>query len=124
MGYMRAHAVVVTGSREEDVIAAHQKAGNLFPDVAPVTPITPAAVNGSRSFMVAPDGSKEGWTESNIGDQRRKDFIAWLRHMQRSGTLSLNWVEVQFGDDEGETKICDHSESSDHTSHHADTQGE
>lgn len=97
MGYMRHHAIVVTGPDTRAEIA-HVEARKRF-DRRFLTDLTDVAVNGYRSFLVAPDGSKEGWPESADGDARRAEFIAYLRGQ------SLGWVEVQFDDDERETKI-------------------
>lgn len=105
MGYMRAHAIVVD-SWSADIIEAHEKAAEMFPWVSP---LSPPACNGNRSFFIPPDGSKEGWAESDLGDDRRKAFKRWLRtKCYDDGSTSLRWVEVQFADDENENKVIDH----------------
>lgn len=79
MGYLRRHAIVVTGDDYEeskDILAAHAKATEIFPWVSP---ICPPQVNGERSFFIPPDGSKEGWSDSDKGDERRNEFVEWLR---------------------------------------------
>ncbi len=97
MGYMRHHAIVVTG-QEDRIALAHEEASKRF-DSRYLTGVTETAVNGYRSFLVAPDGSKEGWTESKEMDELRRSFVAYLR------TQFLGWVEVQFDDDDNETKV-------------------
>lgn len=102
MGYMRHHAIIVTSFLDELVIQAHAKAKEFG---ATVTEITGDRY-GYRSFLVAPDGSKEGWDESNRGDYRRERLTQWLdaqRHCDDS--TSIDWVEVQYGDDDNETRI-------------------
>ncbi len=37
-----------------------------------------ADINGYLSFFVAPDGSKEGWSESQNGDEAREKLTLWL----------------------------------------------
>jgi len=96
MGYMRHHGIVVTGCGAE-VMAANAEARRIFG--RDVTEITPEAVNGYRSFFVAPDGSKEGWAESDAGDKRRSEFKSILR------TLGLDWAEVQYGDDDYDNRV-------------------
>ena len=60
--------------------------------------------------MVPPDGSKEGWRESEAGDSTRAAFVKWLRsRCYDDGSSSYGWVEVQYADDEGETKIVSDS---------------
>jgi len=72
MGYMRNNAIVITSEFSVRVETAHRKASDIFEWVSP---ISPATINGSRSFFIPPDGSKEGWGESNIGDECRREFI-------------------------------------------------
>lgn len=95
MGYIKHEVVIVTGWDAATVAEAHAKATALCGDM--VTPITEARINGYRSFFIAPDGSKEGWAESDTADEQRKAFRAWLRaHDDR---LGLRWVCVVYGDD-------------------------
>jgi hypothetical protein len=100
---MRHHAIVVTSWKDDLLEQAHAKAVELGMSVSAITdPVT----NDYRSFLVAPDGSKEGWDTSDKGDVARAAFIEWLdaqRYEDRS--TALNWVVVQFGDDERETRI-------------------
>ena len=107
MGYMRHHAIVVTSCNEELLTEAHKKASEIFSQVAPVTPET---VNGYVSFLIAPDGSKEGWSHSEQGDKARDAFIKYLEAQRYDdGSISINYVEVQFGDDDGVTNIIRNS---------------
>lgn len=120
MGYMRHHAIVVTSWDVELLTAAHAKAvelGDRHPNslfetrLFAVTEITPDGINGYRSFLVAPDGSKEGWEASEAGDAARAALIEWLneqRYEDRSS--SLDWVEVQYGDDDLQTRIVNDSD--------------
>jgi len=106
MGYMRAHAIVVDSWNPEPIAKAHAKATEFFPWVSP---LSPKVTNGHQSFFIPPDGSKEGWAESDLGDDRRKAFKRWLREQAyEDGSTSLRWVEVQFADDENESVVLDH----------------
>jgi hypothetical protein len=113
MGYMRHHAIIVTASdyglAHEALKAAHDKATQLE---CLVTPITDKGHNGYQSFLVAPDGSKEGWEESESGDHRRADLIKFMMtYRYEDGSSPLEWVEVQFGDDDWETRIVNDSDA-------------
>lgn len=117
MGYMRHHAILVTSWKiKHDTVTeapnlklAHKKAREIFGKT--VTPIIKSPVNGYGTFMVAPDGSKEGWTDSAAGDDRRAAFIKWLdEHRYDDGSSSFDWVEVQYGDDEGATFVVAHND--------------
>lgn len=107
MGYMRHHAIIVTGIMPY-IETAHRKAADIFGprvqdpfhDSTPVTPITFRTINTYQSFAVLPDGSKEGWTQSDTGDEKHNEFIAFLE-----GSSSVDWVEVQFADDGGDDRV-------------------
>ncbi len=113
MGYIRHHAIVVTGGDHRgDAIRAHAKAVEIFP-ARQVTDVLPAAVNGYQTFLIGPDGSKEGWAESDEGNANRARFITWMREarMRDENPVWVDWVCVQYGDDERETKVDDHSDA-------------
>lgn len=106
MGFVRNHAIIVTGTFGDWISKAHCKATELFPWVSP---ICPDQTNGSRSFFIPPDGSKEHWDESDHGDSRRasfKDFLDLLcRQYDEYGSSPLCWVEVRYGGDDQEAAI-------------------
>lgn len=103
MGYMRHHAIVVTSWDARFIRAAHEEAKRLF---SWVSPLSPDKINGYRSFFVPPDGSKEGWEESDLGDLRREAFVQWLDlHCHSDGSQRGDWAEIQYGDDNDEQII-------------------
>lgn len=114
MGYMRDHAIVVASWNSDDIQAARRLAEAVgLGDLA--TPIVARRMNGGGSFAILPDGSKEGWIDSDIGDSQREEFVRCIRKMcHGDGSSNLDWVEVQFADDERETKVVrdgDHQEA-------------
>lgn len=97
MGYTIHHAIIVTSWDDQAILAAHDKAVEIFPDDQ-VTSVTDAAMNGYRSFLVGPDGSKEGWEESEEGNENREEYIEWLDSQKYDdGSSLLDWVELSFG---------------------------
>jgi hypothetical protein len=109
MGYHRHHAIVVTSYREQYVKAAHADAVSIFDGTAcAVSAVTPVAINGYCSFFVAPDGSKEGWGDSDTADRAREDFIAAIERRGRTWNDArgfdtgyfVNWAMVEFGGDD------------------------
>lgn len=115
MGYMRHHAIIVTSFDEKRLKRAHRKLKAIIKshndDSAlqvsmAVTPISKGTVNGYASFMLAPDGSKEGWPQSDRGNVVRNEFVTWLNEQAfDDGSNCLTYVEVQFGDDDGRNKV-------------------
>lgn len=107
MGYLKHHAIVVTSWRKEAIEEAHAKALEIFVNFdsfmsgkAWVSPISEPGVNGQRSFFVAPDGSKEGWSQSVAGDEQRKEFCDWLESV-----TMIDWCEVVVGDEADSPRV-------------------
>jgi len=101
MGYTIHHAIIVsTNSPEREDI---QKAWMVAQDIGcGVTNWVCSQVNATRTFIVIPDGSKEGWPESNEGDERREEFVDWLKAQEYAdGSSSYHWVELSYGDEDG-----------------------
>lgn len=121
MGYMRHQAIIVTGPAEDNhginginmrvVRAKIVSIANGFKDVGgqaavcAVTQCTPTSMNGYSSLLVAPDGSKEGWEISDLGDKTRNAIIIYLETVKDRG---VDYVEVQYADDDGVTEIQRH----------------
>jgi hypothetical protein len=95
MGYIKHHAIVLT--TWDDVGAVIRKARSLGLEV-----IGPGCskVNGYQTITICPDGSKEGWTESDQGDWARADLKEWLK-----GQVNYEWVEVAYGSDDGYASV-------------------
>lgn len=114
MGYMRHHAIVVTGSdypaAEAALTAAHDFAERNGGTVSPIV-ASPTNGYGYQSFAVFPDGSKEGWEDSDLGDARRAALVKFMDTFRYAdGSGPLRWVEVQYGDDNSETRVVAHSD--------------
>src|SRR5262249_28308421 len=75
------------------------------------SPIMSSKVNEWHTIVVPPDGSKEGWDESDRGDAGRKRLIEWLDSKRyEDGSSPYDWAEVQYGDDNGESRVTAHSD--------------
>lgn len=112
MGYMRHHAFLVTTFDQGRAQAAHEKAMGIFGQL--VSELNESIVNGYYSFAIFPDGSKEGWGTSDQGDEGRALFRNWLelqRYEDYSSPYDWVWVEVQYGDDNRETRIVADSDT-------------
>jgi len=56
-------------------------------------------VNGARTIVLIPDGSKEGWVESDKGDALRRSFIERLEEDKyEDGSSPWDWIEVGYGE--------------------------
>lgn len=96
MGFNKNEAVIVhfaeaewAGSRMDDFLAT------LTDWQRAIFARLPAAVNGGLTYFMAPDGSKEGWPESDEFDHLRQRFIAAALTCEFPDIL-----HVQLGGDE------------------------
>lgn len=97
MGYMRHDAIVVTSWSAQWILDAYNQAIDLGLQVlGPSEEVT----NDYRSILICPDGSKEGWPESDTYNQLRLQYIDWLNSVKFSdGSSTLSWVAVSFNND-------------------------
>jgi hypothetical protein len=106
MGYMRHHTIIVTAFDEQRAQRALAEARDVFDGITEVSLLVESGVNVFFSFVVPPDGSSEGWSESDAGDLARDAFIGWLNgQAYEDGSSPYSWVEVQYGDDRGDTRV-------------------
>lgn len=104
MGYIRHDALVVTAFAIERLEPARAKAIALG---LPCSEVVPSPINGYVSFLIAPDGSKEGWGDSNAGEKARAEWVAWARSDYRG----LDWAHVTYGgDDANAATLTDHND--------------
>ena len=99
MGYIRNHTIVVSASQAVRLHPAHDKALELFGEQC--SQIVLHAVNGGAAFFVAPDGSKEGWAQSDEGDEARNSLCEFLEAQHPW----VDWAEIVLGSDDGEYRI-------------------
>jgi len=107
MGYIKHDAIIVTSWDGDLLQEAAKKAQQCGLRI-----IGPSgeAFNGYKSMLVCPDGSKEGWTESDEGDSKRADFIEYLNSIRHKDNSSpLEWVAVSYGSDDWDAKITAHA---------------
>lgn len=61
----------------------------------------PTVANGDVTYFFAPDGSKEGWPESDEGDRWRAAFMELLGFAHEDGSSPYDRVAVTYGGDYG-----------------------
>ncbi len=97
MGTINHDAIVVTGSNAAAAIG-RDKAIEVG---LPCSDLVTSPLNDYASFLIAPDGSKEFWPDSDKGDEARSKWIAWARACWDSGP-ALEFVHVRYGEIEAE----------------------
>lgn len=100
MGWIRHHYIMVTHYGLEEIKLAHEKAKEMFnlskefgKEINLVSEILESVTNQYYTFLVAPDGSKEGWETSDLYDAIRKSFIQYLDE------TDIQFIEVAFDSD-------------------------
>ena len=105
MGYIKHDAIIVTSCDEKYLSPAMAKAEALG---LSVSPIVKSQMNGYVSFLIAPDGSKEGWHDSEDGDAARDAWKAWAREQYMRSNLLIDWVHLAYaGDEASDTRIVE-----------------
>lgn len=98
MGYIKHDAILVTSWNEELFKKAYSKAIIVFG--ALVSDIVDSQTNRYKTFMVAPDGSKEGWELSDAYDKKREEFVEYLESLSYGdGSSSIDYVWVWYDED-------------------------
>lgn len=115
MGYIKHHAIIITGWQKDKVISANKKAKeifikhfkeSIFREIKLVSNVIEGVVNAQYSFFIAPDGSKEGWSDSDFADNARAEFIEWIK----SGDAGyVEYAEICFGGDDSENTFINTS---------------
>lgn len=101
MGRIKHNVIVVTAFQKEAIDKGMDKATSLG---LVVTNIVRGTANEYYSFLIAPDGSKEGWDESDKMDVLREEWIKFADKLQEHG-LYLDFVHLSFGGDDDTTTI-------------------
>lgn len=99
MGYINDEAIIVTGHSADALSEPMRRARDLG---LSCTDVAVHNINSGASFLIVPDGSKEGWSDSDRGDERRAAWIKWARE-----TGGFRWVHVSY-DDEGDCDVVSH----------------
>lgn len=96
MGYIKHEALIVISYSEEVLSEIHLAATVIYADKAHlISPIIDSRMNGYHSFFIAPDGSKEGWTDSNASNAARNLVVSYIEKQNNT-----DYCEVMFGGDD------------------------
>lgn len=112
MSYVVHHAILVTARSTDVGREALRKIGHEAIRLGlPVSGPTLSPLNGVRTLTICPDGSNEGWQDSDTGDRSRSALIAMLNSDEvryPDGSPALEWVEVRYSPDDGDASVMAH----------------
>lgn len=94
MGVENNEAVLATTSDEKSLSKAKQWISELSECHQSLFAFIPAIVNGKETIVLAPDGSKKGWSTANEIAELRNRFVEFLS----ADGVWFNWVEVGYGE--------------------------
>ena len=99
MGYMKHDVVVATMSDSvaPDMDAFRASIPERFRSIV-IGPI-PGVINGYVTCAMLPDGSKEGWADSDEADAIRARFVALFGQRYEDGSSDFDVVHAEFGGD-------------------------
>lgn len=104
MGSIKHHTIIVSTNFAKEILLLHKEAIRIFGKL--VSPIVPSNRNDYQSFFVGPDGGKEEWQISEVGDEKRREFVELLNAVSENEDGGyLTFVEVSFGDEDGGAEI-------------------
>ncbi len=105
---IRHHAIIVTTANANLLFECYAQAQQLGCQISNIV----ASCDGHfMSFLVAPDGSSERGGMSHDEDAHRDRLIRWMdQRRDADGDSPFSWVEVQYGDDERQTRVVRHSD--------------
>lgn len=58
-----------------------------------------SVVNDDVTYVFAPDGSKEGWRDSDAGDRYRQQFMDLFSYRDSDGSSPFDVLHVRYGGD-------------------------
>lgn len=103
MGHATHHTIIVTTFSEDASLKAHKQASIVFKDISK---IFTSETNAYYTFFIPPDGSKDGWPESDCGDKQRSAFMDWVESQAYDdGSNCLKAVEVFYDNPEFDAGI-------------------
>lgn len=93
MGIIQHHAVIATSFTSKAVSQVLDAIDKLPEEDRNFFLVHTKAINGYKTVILVPDGSKEGWEASNKGDARRKWFRNLLKEIRH-----FSYIEISFGE--------------------------
>ena len=97
MGSFFHKAAIVTSDHPSSIEKAHRAAVDRFGCLVSVVVLSP--VNGWRSFLIGPSGSKEGWAEQEAHVEMLRQYLHWVTRYNGGSGQWVDALVVQYGPD-------------------------
>ncbi|MBY0424381.1 MAG: hypothetical protein K2Q22_01990 [Cytophagales bacterium] len=117
MQNIKHHAIIVTSNDRERIELVRKKAIELYTltmeannGKSLVGPLTIGLINNFYTFLIAPDGSKEGYDTSDDGDIVREKICTYIDSLKDINNYNpISYIEVYFGTDHGTAAVVRHN---------------
>lgn len=113
MGYIRHDALLIVVGLDKGLVAEIEAFREEMPDSARKHLLGPVyGVNAYVSYALIPDGSKEGWGDSDQMDEWRERLLELVKNdaALENGSYPV-WVHLQFGGDDAATRVVETADS-------------
>lgn len=98
MGTTNHNAIIATTYKDEEIERIKEWRKQHI-EYRPYFIFGPRATNNYQTVVLVPDGSNEGWQESDAFDALRRDFVFQLEKGNFEDWSSpWSWIEVGFGE--------------------------
>lgn len=99
MGVINHNAIIATTWNEKEAKRIKKFVSSLNPDSKKLFLFGKQVMNRTITVAMVPDGSEEGWDESNKGDKLRTKFIKELKKNDyEDGSSPWKFVEISYGE--------------------------
>jgi len=122
MGIENNEAILATTWSDEVVNSIRAWVKDLDPSQQGLFCFVPSLINRKTTILLAPSGSKRGWSTDYEISQLREVFIVYLKTFDyEDGSSPIEWIEVGYGEF-GQTVLRGNCENcySDEKYYHAD----
>lgn len=112
MGYIRHHTICITSLKDTLIKKVYKKSKDICKkyNFNLVTGLYESKINGYQTFYIIPDGSKEYWGESEVGNLIRKEIINYIDSLKyEDGSNSISYAKLFYGDDWGDSEVIKHN---------------
>lgn len=96
------HAIIVTDWDCVRLREIRTEAAKIFGTL--VSPVIDSHKNSWQSFMIAPDGSGEGWSTSIEHDGKRSVFMKWMAEKHPG----VSCIQIEYGETKSKLIINHH----------------
>lgn len=99
MGVENNECVIATTWNDGAMSEVKERVLTLSKEEQSLFAFVPSIVNSKETLLLAPTGSKKGWSTDKEGEALRNKLISWMTEFEYDdGSSPFDWVEVSYGE--------------------------